>query len=476
MKSSCKQLFSLLSLGAICAFTASADTVSEEMTIDFESYELGAQLGTNGSPANADITIVEDPIADGGQGKVIHVNHPDWDTWARIVSVSCPKGFTIADCIMIEVTYYNPSETPSPLDLKYKSVAEWFPQDWTEVIQDPDILTDGWQTAVFSPDDFVYTEAGEANRKASEFGLAIGFFKNPTDYYIGDITFYFEKEMSQRELDEAALDKTTAACVSIDFDNLEANPAGSANLGSNGHSINRPDMIIDKGPEGYDNNCAHIIYGGHTNIFIWDLINCPDGYTFDDLRLVEYDIYETEIAGVDHTNGSEFPGKNGSPLLKIKDAPWSIDSNATGSSCGNSALAKTNEWTHVEFRPSGIAWAPRDFNVTEGEGDEAVTTPVHWDADQTRDEMGKKTSFAISIGFNPCLNQCYVDNVKLWFQKSANGDDPTAIEDIVVNPAENGYVVYNLQGMCVLRAAEKSELNNLPAGLYIVNGKKYIIK
>lgn len=476
MNLSCKQFFSLLSLGAVCAFSASAETVSTELTIDFENYELGTQLGTNGSPSHADIIIAEDPLEGGEQGRVLHVNHPDWNTWARIISISCPKGFTIADCIMIEVSYYNPSETPSPLDIKLKApVASW-PADWTNVIQDEDILSDGWNTAVFAPDSFEYTEQGEANTKASEFGLAVGFFKNPTDYYIGDITFYFEKEMSQRELDEAALDKSTAACVEINFDDLEANPAGTPHLGSNGGSTGRPDMIIDKGPEGYNNNCAHIIYGGHTQIFLWDLIKCPEGYTFDDLRLVEYDIYETEIAGVDHTTGQEFAGKNGAPVLKVKDAPWSIDSNSGGSTCGNSALAKTNEWTHVEFLPSGIAWAPRDFTITEGEGDDAVSTPVHWDADQTRDEMGKKTSFAINIGFFPCLNQCYVDNVKLWFQKGANSGDVSAIEDVVVTPETQGYTVYNLQGICVLRTAEASDINNLPAGLYIINGKKYLVK
>lgn len=196
MNLSCKQLFSLLSLGAVCAFSASAETVSTEMTIDFENYELGAQLGTNGSPSHADIIITEDPLEGGEQGSVLHVNHPDWDTWARIASISCPKGFTIADCIMIEVTYYNPSETPKPLDIKLKAPVASYPADWTNVIQDEDILSDGWNTAVFAPDSFEYTEQGEANTKASDFGLAIGFFKNPTDYYIGDITFYFEKEMS----------------------------------------------------------------------------------------------------------------------------------------------------------------------------------------------------------------------------------------------------------------------------------------
>jgi len=461
-------------MGALCAFSASAEAVNETLTIDFENYELGAQLGTNGSPANADITIVEDPLEE--QGKVLHVNHPDWDTWARILSISCPKGFTIADCQMIEVSYYNPSETPTPLDIKYKAPTEWYPADWTNVIQDADILSDGWNTAVFDPAMFEYTEEGEKNTKASDFGLAIGFFKNPTDYYIGDITFFFEKEMSERELWEAALDKSTAACVEINFDDLEANPAGSPYIGSNGKSINRPDLIIDKGPEGYDNNCVHIIYGGHTNIFIWDLIKCPDGYTFDDLRLVEYDIYETEEPGVDHTSGNSFPGKNGAPLLKVRDLPWHIESNPTGSSCGNSALAEVNKWTHVEFLPSGIAWAASTHTDTEGEGDDAVSTTVEWDADQTREEIGKWTSFAMSVGFNPCLNQCYVDNVKLWFQKPTAGD-PTGIEDIIATPAEaEGYTVYNLQGICVMKTAEKSDINNLPAGLYIINGKKYIVK
>lgn len=474
MKSSCKQLFALLGMGVLCAFSASADTVQERLTIDFENYELGTQLGTNGSPANADITIVEDPLEE--QGKVMHVNHPDWDTWARILSISCPKGFTIANCIMVEVSYYNPSETPTPLDIKYKAPVASYPPDWTNVIQDADILSDGWNTAVFDASSFEYTEEGEKNTKASEFGLAIGFFKNPTDYYIGDITFYFEKEMSERELWEAALDKSTAASVEINFDDLEANPAGSPNVGSNGNDRNRPDMIIDKGPEGYNNNCVHIIYGGHTQIFLWDIINCPEGYTFDDLRLVEYDIYETEEPGVDYKSGKSYPGKNGAPILKVKSEPWGIDSNPNGSSCGNSALPEVNKWTHVEFLPSGLAWAPRDFNVTEGEGDDAVTTPVHWEADQTEKEMGKRTSFNISVGFFPCLNQCYVDNVKLWFQKPTTGGS-TGIEDIIITPAESeGYTIYNLQGVCVMKTVEKSDINNLPAGLYIINGKKYVVK
>lgn len=89
--------------------------------------------------------------------------------------------------------------------------------------------------------------------------------------------------------------------------------------------------------------------------------------------------------------------------------------------------------------------------------------------------MGKLTKFNISVGFFPCLNQCYVDNVKLWFQKSGAGGDESGIADIVA-PAEEGYTVYNLQGIRVLKTMDKNAVSNLPAGLYIVNGKKYIIK
>lgn len=85
--------------------------------------------------------------------------------------------------------------------------------------------------------------------------------------------------------------------------------------------------------------------------------------------------------------------------------------------------------------------------------------------------MGKRTSFNISVGFYPCQNQCYVDNVKLWFQKSAT----SATNDVAV-PAQNDYTVYNLQGIQVTKVTNENDVNNLPAGLYIVNGKKVLVK
>lgn len=50
---------------------------------------------------------------------------------------------------------------------------------------------------------------------------------------------------------------------------------------------------------------------------------------------------------------------------------------------------------------------------------------------------------------------------------SAIGD--VAVDNIPVD-------VYNLQGICVLRNATLDDINNLPAGIYIAGGKKYVVK
>ena len=51
----------------------------------------------------------------------------------------------------------------------------------------------------------------------------------------------------------------------------------------------------------------------------------------------------------------------------------------------------------------------------------------------------------------------------------------TAIENIVAE-GENGWVVYNTNGIKVLETMDASKVNALPAGIYIVNGIKTVIK
>jgi hypothetical protein len=53
-------------------------------------------------------------------------------------------------------------------------------------------------------------------------------------------------------------------------------------------------------------------------------------------------------------------------------------------------------------------------------------------------------------------------------------DALSGINSILADGLSND--VYNLQGICVLRQANKAQLRQLPAGLYIMNGKKIAIK
>jgi hypothetical protein len=54
-------------------------------------------------------------------------------------------------------------------------------------------------------------------------------------------------------------------------------------------------------------------------------------------------------------------------------------------------------------------------------------------------------------------------------------ENSTGIEEIIAN-GENGWVVYNTNGIKVLETMDASKVNALPAGIYIVNGIKTVIK
>jgi len=54
--------------------------------------------------------------------------------------------------------------------------------------------------------------------------------------------------------------------------------------------------------------------------------------------------------------------------------------------------------------------------------------------------------------------------------------DYLGIEDIMENQPTGDYIVYDLQGVLRLKTANIDEVNQLPAGLYIVNGKKVLIR
>ena len=60
--------------------------------------------------------------------------------------------------------------------------------------------------------------------------------------------------------------------------------------------------------------------------------------------------------------------------------------------------------------------------------------------------------------------------------KKIEESDFLGVEDITENQPTGDYIVYDLQGVLRLKTANIDEVNQLPAGLYIVNGKKVLIR
>ena len=54
--------------------------------------------------------------------------------------------------------------------------------------------------------------------------------------------------------------------------------------------------------------------------------------------------------------------------------------------------------------------------------------------------------------------------------------ETTGIESVSIAPNAINNNVYNMQGILIIKNASTEQINNLPAGLYIVNGKKVVRK
>lgn len=98
----------------------------------------------------------------------------------------------------------------------------------------------------------------------------------------------------------------------------------------------------------------------------------------------------------------------------------------------------------------------QELNFTMG----TLSSMRRWFTHYTVYEAGTETiAYTFDDGINPTLTL----TVKYSYK-----DENTAVEDVVVRPTDNA--IYNLLG----QRMPTNELSELPAGIYIVNGKKII--
>ena len=103
---------------------------------------------------------------------------------------------------------------------------------------------------------------------------------------------------------------------------------------------------------------------------------------------------------------------------------------------------------------------PGNSELTQELNFTVLSSMRRWFTHYTVYEAGTETiAYTFDDGINPTLT--------LTVKYSYN-DENTAVEDVVVRPTDNA--IYNLLG----QRMPTNELSELPAGIYIVNGKKII--
>jgi len=83
-------------------------------------------------------------------------------------------------------------------------------------------------------------------------------------------------------------------------------------------------------------------------------------------------------------------------------------------------------------------------------------------------ENAKVTRFVLASTYNNADRRCWFDNLKVYKYKSSGSLDGIDTVNANVKAANNG--VYTISGVQVANS------KNLPAGLYIINGKKVVVK
>ena len=111
--------------------------------------------------------------------------------------------------------------------------------------------------------------------------------------------------------------------------------------------------------------------------------------------------------------------------------------------------------------------------VEDGEGGAGVTAYKNFYKENFTPYIVKKivlaTEKAWDAGWGIKLKELAVDGTGEY------SGILSGVENVISDKASTGDV-YNMQGICVKRAATTEDLNTLPTGIYIINGKKIVVK
>lgn len=139
--------------------------------------------------------------------------------------------------------------------------------------------------------------------------------------------------------------------------------------------------------------------------------------------------------------------------------------------------ASAKEYT-VTLTPAAVAGStqkaaaePKVFTVTDGVGGAGMTPRKNlYNADFSTipAQTVKLETKTAATGWGIKLKEMKV-------MGSEKNDGPTGVEAIEVTP-DTIVDVYNLQGVRVLRDAKVTDIINLPAGIYVAGGRKYIVR
>lgn len=170
----------------------------------------------------------------------------------------------------------------------------------------------------------------------------------------------------------------------------------------------------------------------------------------------------------------------GTQLYKKEELPSSVETKSYG--IGESAL---NAEGHNTIISKATYWATTDYDNFNNNNLDAVTNKVYAPA-KSYVISGNKMYYIKNAnrikGFRGWIEDVDAPGTTGGAKLALNGiideNEISGIDDIVTDDAlpvlTNGSAIYDLSGRKV--AVSVNQLNTLPKGMYIVNGKKYIVK